>query len=128
MQFTKQTIVIATKDGSVKEVEAMVGEGSGFAYHVSACGYCITAIATGYVAAHTDNLVAPKNLDDALDEIITQHFIENIANLLDWHQHNPQVVIAQAKERYPRRDGMFNELQKAFDKARKQAKAQEVQS
>jgi hypothetical protein len=128
MQFTKQTITIATKDGPLDGVEVIVGEGSGLAYHANADGYSITAIASGYVVIHTDTLVTLKNLDDALDEEIVQRFIENIANLLDWHEKDPQVVIQQAKERYPAQYGVFNEIKKAFNLARKQTTAQEAQA
>lgn len=128
MEFTKQTITITTKDRPIDGVEVTVGEGSGLAYHVNADGYSITAIASGYVVVHTDTLVTFQNLDDALDETILQRFIENIADLLDWHQQDPQVVIQQAKTRYPSRYGVFNEMKRAFNNARKQAAAQEAQA
>jgi hypothetical protein len=128
MQFSQTTITIATKDGPIDGVEVTVGEGSGLAYHVNADGYSVTAIASGYVVVHTDRLVTYRNLDDALDETILQHFIENIADLLDWHQQDPQVVIQQAKARYPGRWGVFNEMKKAFNKAKQQTTAQEVQA
>jgi hypothetical protein len=126
MNFTKQSITIATKNGDVN-VEAMVGEGSGLAYHSCCGGDSVTAIASGYAIVHTDNLVTSNNLDDALDETITKHFIENITDLLDWHEKNPTVLIQQAKLRYPGKYAFFKKMQKVFNEARKQARAEEKQ-
>lgn len=123
MQFTKKTITIATKDGP-EDIEAIVGESSGLAYHKDYEGYSVTAIASGYLVVDTDRFTKLLNDHDSHDESIMQHFIENIANLLDWHQADPQAVIKQGKERYPDHYGVYYELRKAFDKAREQATAE----
>lgn len=123
MQFTKQTITIATKDGP-EDIGAIVGEGSGLAYHEDYEGYSVTAIASGYLVVDTDRLSKLLNDHDPYNEAIMKHFIENIADLLDWHQKDPQAVVKQGRERYPDSYGVYYELRKAFDKACEQVAAE----
>lgn len=122
MQFTKQIITIATKDGP-EDIEAVVGEGSGLAYHEDYEGYSVTAIASGYLIVDTNRFTKLLNDHDSFDESVMQHFIENIAELLDWHQADPQVIIKQGREHYSDHYGVYYELRKAFDKACEQATA-----
>lgn len=123
MQFTKQTITIATKDGP-EDIEAIIGEGSGLAYHEDYEGYSVTAIASGYLVVDTDRFTNLLDEHDSFDESIMKHFIENIADLLDWHQKDPQSIVKQGNERYPNQYGVYYELKRAFDKACEQATAE----
>lgn len=66
----------------------------------------------------------PEDIEAIVDESIMKYFIENIADLLDWHQKDPQSIVKQGNERYPNQYGVYYELKRAFDKACEQATAE----
>jgi hypothetical protein len=121
MQFEKQTITIITDLGP-KKVIATVGLGSGLAYHKdprseNSAGFTITAIPSGYLCGYTGTFTSIFNVDAALNEGITQRFIELIADLLDWQQPDGQRLQQQAKEHFASRAVFSQACKEAFQKA-----------
>jgi hypothetical protein len=100
------------------EIPAMIGEGSGLAYHKAPQGgYSITHLGSGYAVAQRDDI----------DETIARFWLEEAAQITDWTITDFMNIASNIRVKY-RTPLAGQPVRDALERARARAAAQEVQA
>jgi hypothetical protein len=124
MNFTNQTItILVPPHAAKKEIEVLVGDGSGLGYYESTDGIVITTTNSGYAVAQLGHFTTIFNLGLAHDEQVAQRFIEIITPLLDWSKSKSEIV-----EEAEAKGGVRSALSRAFKDACEQIQVSQTLS